>query len=83
MRPRTPLWAIALSLLAAGMARADGRYFEVRYPPSDKPGELRLGVTYTVWVPEGVGRLRGVIVHQHGCGSGACKGGATAAYDLH
>ncbi len=40
-------------------------------------------MTYTVWVPEGAGRLRGVIVHQHGCGAGACKGGATAAYDLH
>jgi len=30
-----------------------------------------------------VARLRGLIVHQHGCGSGACKGGQTAAYDLH
>ena len=53
------------------------------YPASDKPGELRLGVTYTLWIPDGVTKLRGVIVHQHGCGSGACKGGATAAYDLH
>src|SRR5208283_3911996 len=33
--------------------------------------------------PDGVTTLRGVIVHQHGCGAGACKGGATAAYDLH
>lgn len=60
-----------------------GRYFEVSYPASDKPGELRLGVTYILWVPDGVRKLRGIIVHQHGCGSGACKGGATAAYDLH
>jgi poly(3-hydroxybutyrate) depolymerase len=75
------------SLLAcaalAGAAHADGRYFEVTYPPSEQPGELSLGVTYTVWLPDGVKTLRGVIVHQHGCGSGACKGGATAAYDLH
>jgi poly(3-hydroxybutyrate) depolymerase len=60
-----------------------GRYFEVSYSGSEKPGELRLGVTYTVWIPDQVKVLRGIIVHQHGCGSGACKGGATAAYDLH
>jgi hypothetical protein len=50
---------------------------------SPRAGELHLGVTYTLWVPDSVSDLRGVIVHQHGCGSGACKGGATAAYDLH
>ena len=60
-----------------------GQYVEVAYPPSATPGELQFGVTYTLWVPDGVKKLRGVIVHQHGCGSGACKGGATAAYDLH
>ena len=27
--------------------------------------------------------LRGVIVHQHGCGEGSCKSGLTGAYDLH
>jgi hypothetical protein len=40
-------------------------------------------VTYTLWIPDGASKIRGIIVHQHGCGSGACKGGATAAYDLH
>jgi len=63
--------------------QAAGQYFTVEYPPSDKPGELIYGVTYTVWLPEDVKQVRGVIVHQHGCGEGACKGGATAAYDLH
>jgi hypothetical protein len=70
-------------LLAAPVLRAGGTYHEATYPASDKPGELHLGVTYTVWIPDGVTTLRGVIVHQHGCGSGACKGGATAAHDLH
>lgn len=60
-----------------------GDYHEVAYPPSARPGELVFGVTYTLWVPRGADAIRGVIVHQHGCGSGACKGGATAAYDLH
>lgn len=75
--------ACLLTLTLAAAAFADGRYLEVTYPPSDKPGELQLGVTYTLWLPDGVEKFRGIIVHQHGCGSGACKGGATAAYDLH
>ncbi len=40
-------------------------------------------MTYTLWVPPDATRLRGLIVHQHGCGAGACQGGATAAHDLH
>lgn len=63
--------------------QVSGSYVEVQYPPSTLPGELVFGVTYTLWVPPTAAPLRGVIVHQHGCGSGACKGGATAAYDLH
>lgn len=59
-----------------------GEYFEVRYPPSTQPGELIYGVKYTLWIPEGNKPLRGVIVHQHGCGAGACKSGENAAYDL-
>jgi hypothetical protein len=65
------------------LAAAAGRYVEVEYPPSTEPGELVFGVTYTVWIPDGDAPLRGVIVHQHGCGKGACDGGKTAAYDLH
>ncbi len=58
-------------------------YYMVHYEGSTKEGELKLGATYTVWIPPSVKILRGVIVHQHGCGEPACKGGATAAYDLH
>jgi hypothetical protein len=81
-------WAATALALALPAVKKDesprpGRYVEVSYPPSDKPGELQLGVTYTAWIPDGVTKLHGVIVHQHGCGSGACKGGETAAYDLH
>lgn len=72
-----------LTLLLVVPATAAGTYLEVSYPPSTEPEGLQLGVTYTLWLPDGVARLRGVIVHQHGCGVGACKGGATAAYDLH
>src|SRR5262245_12970160 len=75
--------AIVLVLVSTCTVSAAGRYLEVTYPPSSVSGELQLGVSYTLWIPDGVARLRGVIVHQHGCGTGACKGGATAAYDLH
>ncbi|MBL9160941.1 MAG: hypothetical protein JNJ70_25905 [Verrucomicrobiales bacterium] len=58
-------------------------YYRVRYEASTKPGELIFPVQYTAWIPEGVKTLRGVIVHQHGCGEGSCKSGQTGAFDLH
>src|SRR6266568_3809398 len=60
----TAAWALAIPAAAQGA----GRYVEAEYPPSAAPGELQVGVTYTLWIPEGVTRLRGVIVHQHGAG---------------
>lgn len=84
MRLRTRiLCGLSLIALLAPTAHGDGTIEEVRYPPSEKPGELVYGVTYRVWIPDGVTQLRGVIVHQHGCGAGACHGGMTAADDLH
>jgi hypothetical protein len=62
---------------------ADPPYYRVRYEASTKPGALVFPVNYTIWVPPGVKMLRGVIVHQHGCGEGSCKSGLTGAYDLH
>jgi poly(3-hydroxybutyrate) depolymerase len=75
-------------LLLAGLASlassaAFARSFEVSYPPSTQPGELAFAVTCRLWLPDGARTLRGVIVHQHGCGAGAGKGAATAADDLH
>jgi len=58
-------------------------YYRVRYEPSTQPGELIFGVNYTIWIPPGVETLRGVVVHQHGCGEGSCKSGLTGAFDLH
>jgi pimeloyl-ACP methyl ester carboxylesterase len=62
---------------------AEGPYFRVRYPAATTAGELVYGVNYTIWIPPAVATLRGVIVHQHGCGEGSCKSGLTGAYDLH
>lgn len=62
---------------------ADPPYYRVRYEASTESGELPYAVNYTVWIPRGVKTLRGVVVHQHGCGEGSCRSGLTGAYDLH
>lgn len=58
-------------------------YYRVRYEASSEPGQLIFPVNYTIWIPPEVKVLRGVIVHQHGCGEGSCRSGLTGAYDLH
>jgi pimeloyl-ACP methyl ester carboxylesterase len=58
-------------------------YYRVRYEASQVSGELSFAVNYTIWIPPNVQTLRGVIVHQHGCGEGSCKSGLTGAFDLH
>jgi len=78
------LASIAICVLgSAAAARGAGRYLRVEYPPSTAADGLQVGVTYTLWIPDGAGRLRGVIVHQHGAGTTASREGSTAAYDLH
>ncbi|MDB5320957.1 MAG: hypothetical protein JWN40_2588 [Phycisphaerales bacterium] len=72
-----------LALCIAPSARAAGSYVKVDYPASEVEGELQVAVTYTLWLPDGVAHLRGIIVHQHGAGTTAAKEGSTAAYDLH
>src|SRR5712672_4822023 len=67
----------------AGTTRGAGQYLTVDYPASTVAGELQIAVTYTLWIPDGAPRLRGVIVHQHGAGTTASIEGSTAAHDLH
>jgi pimeloyl-ACP methyl ester carboxylesterase len=62
---------------------ADPPYYRVRYEASTQQGQLAFPVNYTIWIPKDAKTLRGVIVHQHGCGEGSCKSGLTGAYDLH
>ena len=94
MRLSTATALLALSLVCATELRAQKApydvfpaaappYYRVRYEESTKAGELPYAVNYTIWIPEGVKTIRGVIVHQHGCGEGSCKSGLTGAYDLH
>jgi pimeloyl-ACP methyl ester carboxylesterase len=62
---------------------AEPPYYRVRYEASTNAGELVFPANYTIWIPPGVKAVRGVIVHQHGCGEGSCKSGLTGAFDLH
>lgn len=62
---------------------AEPPYYRVRFEGSTEQGELVYPVSYTAWIPPGAKTLRGVIVHQHGCGEGSCKSGQTGAMDLH
>ena len=73
-----------LTLLLAPLALfADGQKFSVDYPISSLPSGFGFPTTYNLWIPEGVKTIRGVIVHQHGCGEGSNKSAVTAADDLH
>lgn len=62
---------------------ADPPYYRVRFEASKKSGDLIFPVQYTVWIPENIKTLRGLIVHQHGCGEGSSRSGQTGAFDLH
>jgi lysophospholipase L1-like esterase/pimeloyl-ACP methyl ester carboxylesterase len=64
-------------------ASSGGTIHQVHYPAVARVGQLRLAVDYYLWIPDGVQQLRGIVVHQHGCGRGAALGGRTAADDLH
>ena len=75
--PVTDLWGPFTPSSSAG------QYLRLSYPPSTAEGGLRIGVTYTLWIPDGIQRVRAVIVHQHGASIPAAQAGATAAYDLH
>lgn len=87
-RPLAMLAASAASVFAQQapydvFPAAEVPYYRVRYEASNQPGALIYPVNYTIWLPPGVKTIRGVIVHQHGCGEGSCKSGLTGAFDLH
>jgi len=91
MRPIVPI-ALCLGIVISVFGQispyenplpADPPYYRVRYEASTEPGCLAFPASYTIWIPPGVATLRGVVVHQHGCGEGSCKSGQTGAYDLH
>ena len=73
---------LLLALPLPAILAADSTY-SVTFAPSAAPGELSIESNYFLWIPDGVTTIRGIIVHQHGCGEGAETGGLTAHRDLH
>ncbi len=80
----------SLLLLALSVLLSAGADFQpaadvvtLHYEGSAQPGELTCPVHYYLWLPPGVAQVRGILVHQHGCGSGAENGCLAAAEDLH
>ncbi len=78
-----PTLAVAQNKPYDVFPEAEPPYYRVRYEAGTKEEELVFPVNYTVWIPPGFKTLRGVVVHQHGCGEGSCKSGLTGAFDLH
>ena len=78
-----PVLILACVWGQVGTLYGAGRYISIDYPASTAANELQLAVTYTMWIPDGVNTVRGVIVHQHGASIPAAQAGATAAFDLH
>lgn len=79
-------WVVLFVCLVAvepSRLRADGTYTQVQYQAGEVTPKMRLRVNYVLWLPNSVEKLRGIIIHQHGCGSGASIGAKTAANDLH
>ncbi|MDO4586387.1 MAG: hypothetical protein Q4C95_03730 [Planctomycetia bacterium] len=61
------------------------KYYEVIFPAPAAPeaGELVMAAEWRIAIPKGVQTLRGVLIHQHGCGEGSGNSGRTGAIDLH
>lgn len=53
-------------------------YKKVIQPPDSKFKE----VEYFMWIPENIKTVKGIIVHQHGCGESAYKSGRNAFHDV-
>ncbi len=57
-----------------------GSYYEISTSAAKK--ESYLSADYRIWIPDGVKKIRGLIVKQHGCGDDAAATGLNHANDL-
>ena len=73
------LMLLLVVILATG-GPAGAKHYSVSIPPEGAAKYKE--ANYTLWLPEGASRVRGIIVHQHGCGEPAELAGATATFDL-
>jgi pimeloyl-ACP methyl ester carboxylesterase len=73
---------VALLLFAELLASTPvaAKHYSLSIPPEG--GAKYREANYAIWIPDGAAKLRGVIMHQHGCGEPAELAGATATFDL-
>ena len=66
-RTAVPAGAVAFDNLTP--SQEDGTYYGVLFPKPENPaeGELAMDAEWRIWIPDGVEKLRDVVVHQHGC----------------
>ena len=65
---RTPrILLLCLAFATAGSVQA--KHYFVSIPPQGQAKYQE--ANYALWLPEGAGKLRAVILHQHGCGEPA------------
>jgi pimeloyl-ACP methyl ester carboxylesterase len=69
-----------VNTLANSSSILSGTYYEVSVPPSKK--EQYLSADYRLWIPNGISKVRGLLVKQHGCGDPAAATGLAHANDL-
>ena len=70
-----------LILILCGIVPAVwGQYYDVNIQPQRQ--EQFKSARYRLWLPSDVGTVRGIIVKQHGCGTGASNHGLNHANDL-
>ncbi|WP_437223282.1 hypothetical protein SH661x_003150 [Planctomicrobium sp. SH661] len=72
--------SIALSGVTAGAG--EDQALSITYEGSEEELQLPVEVTYRIWIPGDAKTLRGIIVHQHGCGAEASASGLDFADDL-
>ena len=80
----TGVW-LAFGTASTVCADEPQEYFEKTFfaPETPVEGKLAMDAEWRIWIPSDVKTLRGVVVHQHGCGTGSGDGGRTAVYDWH
>ncbi len=83
MKLPTLFFALSAFLCGQLLAAPGDDVVQLDYPSSKADGELSCEAHFYLWLPPKVRRVRGVIVHQHGCGQGAQMGCLAAAQDLH
>jgi pimeloyl-ACP methyl ester carboxylesterase len=57
-----------------------GTYYQVSIPPTKQ--DYYLSADYRIWIPDGIEKIRGLIVKQHGCGDPASATGLNHANDI-